>query len=111
MTAPGYLKHRKLYCERCGWFPPSPMVLHVDHIDADHSNNDPANLQTLCPNCHALKTLAERGLIDDAACEAFLDWQDAAQRGRPACGCGYQAPHTEARGPAHAPAAGEGTLT
>jgi 5-methylcytosine-specific restriction endonuclease McrA len=30
----------------------------VDHIDGNHSNNDPANLQTLCKNCHSLKTYA-----------------------------------------------------
>jgi 5-methylcytosine-specific restriction endonuclease McrA len=30
--------------------------LDVDHIDGDRFNNDPANLQTLCANCHRLKT-------------------------------------------------------
>jgi hypothetical protein len=30
--------------------------LHGDHIDGDPSNNDPKNRQTLCANCHAIKT-------------------------------------------------------
>jgi len=34
--------------------------LDVDHIDGDHRNNDPANLQTLCKNCHVLKTYAPK---------------------------------------------------
>jgi len=32
--------------------------IHVDHIDGDHDNNDPSNLQYLCANCHAGKTIA-----------------------------------------------------
>ncbi len=30
--------------------------LQVDHKDGNHSNNDKDNLQTLCGNCHYLKT-------------------------------------------------------
>jgi 5-methylcytosine-specific restriction endonuclease McrA len=30
--------------------------LDVDHIDGNHANDDPSNLQTLCANCHRLKT-------------------------------------------------------
>jgi 5-methylcytosine-specific restriction endonuclease McrA len=30
--------------------------LDVDHIDGNHRNNNPENLQTLCANCHRLKT-------------------------------------------------------
>ncbi len=33
-----------------------PCQLDVDHIDEDHDNNDSNNLQTLCSNCHRLKT-------------------------------------------------------
>jgi len=33
-------------------------VLTVDHIDGNHDNNDPKNLQTLCPTCHNIKTIA-----------------------------------------------------
>jgi 5-methylcytosine-specific restriction protein A len=34
---------------------------HVDHIDADTSNNDLANLQGLCRPCHSAKTAREDG--------------------------------------------------
>lgn len=57
----GYKLHRKTYCEKCG---PDvsyhPCQLDVDHIDADHSNDAEDNLQTLCANCHRLKTYNER---------------------------------------------------
>ena len=43
-------------CERCGFVPESPVQLDVDHIDGDRANNDPSNLQTLCANCHRIKT-------------------------------------------------------
>jgi 5-methylcytosine-specific restriction endonuclease McrA len=32
-------------------------VLSVDHRDGNHENNDPSNLQTLCHNCHNIKTI------------------------------------------------------
>lgn len=43
-------------CIRCGFIPEDKVQLDVDHIDGDRSNNDPSNLQTLCANCHRLKT-------------------------------------------------------
>ena len=30
--------------------------LDLDHIDEDPENNTPENIQTLCKNCHALKS-------------------------------------------------------
>lgn len=72
-----YLKYRKNYCEnRDGRFgfkctftsPPSYVLeelgltadymgwLQVDHIDGNHTNNCESNLQTLCGNCHKVKT-------------------------------------------------------
>jgi len=44
-------------CEACGFVPVHPCQLDVDHRDGDHSNHDPENLQTLCANCHRLKTI------------------------------------------------------
>ncbi|QHZ60024.1 hypothetical protein PJKIFABJ_00088 [Pseudomonas phage PE09] len=50
----------KLYkgdsCECCGFVAIHKVQLDVDHIDGNHFNNDPSNLQTLCANCHRLKT-------------------------------------------------------
>lgn len=34
--------------------------LQIDHKDGNSNNNDPSNWQTLCANCHALKTYLDR---------------------------------------------------
>ncbi len=62
----GVTFYKKKYCENIdgrfgfvcpvkeGWkFPNS--VLHGDHIDGDHENNNPNNLQTVCSICHHMK--------------------------------------------------------
>jgi hypothetical protein len=44
-------------CERCGYKtkdPKNKRDLDGHHKDEDHSNNDPANIETLCPPCHRL---------------------------------------------------------
>ena len=59
-----YKKYRKDYCEnkdsRLGFTCTASIVwegqLQVDHINGDHSDNSPKNLQTLCANCHSAKT-------------------------------------------------------
>lgn len=49
-------------CERCGFVPEDPCQLQVDHITpkwkggADRRDN----LQTLCANCHCLKTKRDK---------------------------------------------------
>ena len=43
-------------CSLCGFIPVHRVQLDIDHIDGNPSNNDPLNLQTLCANCHRLKT-------------------------------------------------------
>ena len=35
--------------------------LDVDHIDSNHNNNNPENLQTLCKFCHRFKTQLDKG--------------------------------------------------
>lgn len=71
-----YLRFRKTYCEnqdgRLGFvcntvLPTQAMIdaagldwtpiqfLEVDHINGNHTNNDPKNLQTLCKCCHMIK--------------------------------------------------------
>lgn len=47
-------------CRRCGFVPEHPCQLDVDHIDGSKANSDPSNLQTLCANCHRLKSVVER---------------------------------------------------
>ncbi len=51
-----YTKHKKSVCEECGFIPKHSCQLDVDHIDGNKKNNSRANLQTLCANCHRLKT-------------------------------------------------------
>lgn len=58
-----YQQYKKLYCESCNFIPTHPCQLDVDHIDGDHSNNEIDNLQTLCANCHRLKTAKQLGWI------------------------------------------------
>ena len=59
-----YRRHLGTSCECCGFTPEHPAQLDIDHRDGDHKNDDPSNLQTLCANCHRLKTLLERSEID-----------------------------------------------
>ena len=49
-------KYKKDYCEECGFVAVHRSQLDIDHIDGNHSNNSLSNLQTLCANCHRLKT-------------------------------------------------------
>jgi Zn finger protein HypA/HybF involved in hydrogenase expression len=47
-------------CSRCGWDTPNPyinkVILEVEHIDGDCTNNKEENLDLICPNCHSLTT-------------------------------------------------------
>lgn len=49
-------RHRKNFCEQCGFVAVHYSQLDVDHIDGNKSNNCEENLMTLCANCHRLKT-------------------------------------------------------
>jgi len=59
-----YKQFRKNYCEntdsRLGFKCTTTIImdaqLTIDHIDPDGGRIDPANLQTLCACCHAVKT-------------------------------------------------------
>ena len=52
--------YRQDACSRCGFVPEHSCQLDVDHIDGNRFNNDPSNFQTLCANCHRLKTILNR---------------------------------------------------
>jgi len=58
-----YIVYRKNYCENCKFVALHKCQLDVDHIDGNHKNNDPSNLQTLCANCHRLKTYLNKDWI------------------------------------------------
>lgn len=59
-----YRTYLKNYCEnidgRLGFICKNEILytcqLQVDHIDGNRDNDDPKNLQTLCANCHSVKT-------------------------------------------------------
>lgn len=58
-----YAQYKKDCCDKCGFVPIDKCQLDVDHINGDHSDNRIENLQTLCANCHRLKTkLCKEGL-------------------------------------------------
>ena len=37
-----------------------PCQLDLDHIDGNHFNANPENIQTICKNCHIRKTIEEK---------------------------------------------------
>lgn len=60
---------KKSFCEICGFVAKDPMQLDIHHMDENHHNNDPKNLQTVCGNCHRLihyKTAEELDAIRQA---------------------------------------------
>lgn len=66
---PGIIRHKKTYCENIdghlGWKCPVPKsawknfqsALDIEHIDGDHQNNTPENVETICKICHTRKSL------------------------------------------------------
>jgi len=58
-------KNLKTYCVLCG---PEiiyhPCQLDIDHKDGNRNNNNISNLQTLCANCHRLKTFNQQDYLN-----------------------------------------------
>jgi len=50
-------------CERCGYS--KKQILHVHHKDRNHSNNNPQNLELICPNCHYEEHYLEKSWLND----------------------------------------------
>lgn len=52
------VEDRGAICERCSWQEVNTfhdiIPVQVHHLDGNSENNDPGNLQILCPNCHSL---------------------------------------------------------
>jgi 5-methylcytosine-specific restriction endonuclease McrA len=55
---------KKTFCEKCGFIAEHQMQLDIDHIDGNHENEDVSNLQTLCANCHRLKTYLQKDYLN-----------------------------------------------
>jgi len=51
-----HIKKEKFVCKCCNKTPEQESRIDCDHIDGNHENNNPDNLQPLCKSCHAKKT-------------------------------------------------------
>lgn len=49
-----------LKCQLCGFIAQHSCQIDIDHIDGNHENEAPNNLQQICANCHRLKTMLNR---------------------------------------------------
>lgn len=52
------------HCEVCGFIPVNKCQLDLDHVDGNRNNDNPKNLQTICANCHRLKTYMTKQFRD-----------------------------------------------
>ena len=70
---PESVKRQKLREQnyKCAICKSSAGIWDYDHIDGNRSNNNPHNLQVLCPNCHAKKS---RVLLKQEKRSSFLRW-------------------------------------
>ena len=58
---------KKDHCEWCGFIPVIMDQLDKDHIDGNKANNADSNFQTLCANCHRLKSALNKDYLGKTA--------------------------------------------
>lgn len=68
------LEYRCALCGNEGYWNNKPLVLQLDHIDGDRTNNLLTNLRFLCPNCHTqTKTYSNKKLKERRNCNLCLE--------------------------------------
>src|SRR3990167_3076524 len=74
-----YRLNKKDYCEKCNFKAIHRVQLDVDHKDGNHKNNCPDNLQTICANCHRLKTVisGDHNGVAYVPTELDTNWKNA----------------------------------
>lgn len=55
-----YRSYVKNKCDLCGFMAINKCQIDIDHIDGNHNNDSKENLQSLCANCHRLKTFLNK---------------------------------------------------
>lgn len=86
ITRPGVTQHKKSYCENhdghLGWTCPVPKdswngfenSLDLDHLDGNHYNNVPDNVNTYCKLCHGRKSIINGDCDSNKASGRKLQW-------------------------------------
>lgn len=65
--------NKKSVCEECGFIPKNLRQLDIHHIDENHYNDNPENMQTLCHNCHRLKHIKTYEQLDGERIAGLLE--------------------------------------
>lgn len=57
------IAERGSVCERCNYS--KTEILHIHHRDRNPENNNPSNLEVICPNCHYEEHYLEKSWFGD----------------------------------------------
>lgn len=69
-------------CSSCGFVAVDMCQMDIDHIDGNHTNDTPENLQELCANCHRLKTQLNEDWLGTVSTKVVIK-SDGAQVPKP----------------------------